>query len=166
MLIRFLSLARRKLRLCSANHRSGYWSNLPCDWPSTAWAYSDRKRAVVRWLVYIPITLLWRHYGRDGISNHQPYDCLHNRLFRCRSKKISKLRVTGFCAGNSPVTDEFPAERASNAKNVAYLVSKYVTNSIYCTERCRYICIYHNVIFFIRDTELVAILSRLYFEIY
>ena len=36
----FLSLARSKLRLCSANHRPGYWSNLPCDWPSTAWAYS------------------------------------------------------------------------------------------------------------------------------
>ena len=36
----FLSLAWRKLRLCSANHRPGYWSNLPCDWPSTAWAYS------------------------------------------------------------------------------------------------------------------------------
>ena len=30
-----------KLRLCSANHRPGYWSNLPCDWPSTAWAYSE-----------------------------------------------------------------------------------------------------------------------------
>ena len=32
--VRFLSLARSKLRLCSANHRPGYWSNLPCDWPS------------------------------------------------------------------------------------------------------------------------------------
>ena len=40
---RFLSLARRKLRLCSANHRPGYWSNLPCDWPSTAWAYSEQQ---------------------------------------------------------------------------------------------------------------------------
>ena len=28
---RFLSLARGKLRLCSANHRSGSLSNLPCD---------------------------------------------------------------------------------------------------------------------------------------
>ena len=37
----FLSLARSKLRLCSANHRPGYWSNLPCDWPITAWAYSE-----------------------------------------------------------------------------------------------------------------------------
>ena len=40
---RFLSLARSKLRLCSANHRPGYWSNLPCDWPSTAWAYSEQQ---------------------------------------------------------------------------------------------------------------------------
>ena len=40
---RFLSLARGKLRLCSANHRPGYWSNLPCDWPSTAWAYSEQE---------------------------------------------------------------------------------------------------------------------------
>ena len=37
---RFLFLARSKLRLCSANHRPGYCSNLPCDWPSTARAYS------------------------------------------------------------------------------------------------------------------------------
>ena len=33
---RFLSLAGSKLRLCWANHSPGYWSNLPCDWPSTA----------------------------------------------------------------------------------------------------------------------------------
>ena len=41
--VRFLSLPRSKLRLCSANHRPGYWSNLPCDWPSTAWAYSEQE---------------------------------------------------------------------------------------------------------------------------
>ena len=40
---RFLSLAWNKLRLCSANHRPGYWSNLPCDWPSIAWAYSEQE---------------------------------------------------------------------------------------------------------------------------
>ena len=40
---RFLSLARSKLKLCSANHRPGYWSNLPCDWLSTAWAYSEQE---------------------------------------------------------------------------------------------------------------------------
>ena len=45
------------------------------------------------------ITLQWRHNGCDGISNYQPHDCLLYRLFRRRSKKISKLHVTGLCAG-------------------------------------------------------------------
>ena len=54
--------------------------------------------------------LQWRHNGRDGVSNHQPHHCLLKRLFRRRSKKTSKLRVTGLCAGNSPVTGEFPTQ--------------------------------------------------------
>ena len=52
-------------------------------------------------------------------QNHQPRDCLLNRLFRRRSKKTAKHRVTGLCAGNSPVTGEFPAQRASYAENVS-----------------------------------------------
>ena len=44
---------------------------------------------------------------------------LLKRLFGRRSKKASKLRVTGFCVGNSPVTDEFPAQMVSNAENVS-----------------------------------------------
>ena len=47
-------------------------------------------------------TLHWRHNDNDGVSNHQPHGCLLNRLFRRRSKKTSKLRVTGLCVGNSP----------------------------------------------------------------
>ena len=47
-------------------------------------------------------TLQWRHNEHDGVLNHQHYDCLLNPLFRRRSKRISKLRVTGLCAGNSP----------------------------------------------------------------
>ena len=39
--------------------------------------------------------------------------------FRRKSKETSKLRVTGLCAGNSPVTGEFPAQLASNAENVS-----------------------------------------------
>ena len=50
------------------------------------------------------VALQWRHNGHDSVSNNQPHDCLLNRLFRRRSKKASKLRVTGLCAGNSPVT--------------------------------------------------------------
>ena len=35
-----------------------------------------------------------------------------------RSKKTLKLRVTGLCAGNSPVSGELPAQTASGAENV------------------------------------------------
>ena len=47
------------------------------------------------------VPLQWRDNERDGLSNHQPHDCLLNRLFRHRSKKASELLVTGLCAGNS-----------------------------------------------------------------
>ena len=64
-------------------------------------------------------TLLWRHNGCGSVSNHQPHECLLNRLIRRRSKKTSKLRVTGLCAGNSPGTGESLAQMASNAENVS-----------------------------------------------
>ena len=67
----------------------------------------------------IQSTLQWRHYDRGGVSNHQPHDCLFSRLFRHRWNKTSKHRVTGLCEGNSPVTGEFPAQRASNTENVS-----------------------------------------------
>ena len=65
------------------------------------------------------VPLQWRHNERDGVSNHQHHDCLLNRLYRRRSKKTSKLRVTGLCVGDSLVTGEFPAPRASNAEKVS-----------------------------------------------
>ena len=74
---------------------------------------SDLKTPISRW------ALQWRHNGRDSVSNHQPHGCLLNRLFRRRSKKTSKLRVTGLCVGNSPGTGGFPAQMASNAENVS-----------------------------------------------
>ena len=65
------------------------------------------------------LTLRWRHNDHAGVSNHQPPGCLLNRLFRRKSKKTSKLRVTGLCAGNSPGTGEFSAQMASYAENVS-----------------------------------------------
>ena len=40
-------------------------------------------------------TLIWRHNERDGVSNHRRLDCFLNQWLRSRSKKTSKLRVTG-----------------------------------------------------------------------
>ena len=37
-----------------------------------------------------------------------------------RSKKTSKLRVTGLCEGNSPVTGDFPAQKARNVEGAPF----------------------------------------------
>ena len=66
--------------------------------------------------VSVHSALQCRHNELDGVSNHQPLYCFLNRLSRGWSKKTSKLRVTGLCEGNSPVTGEFPAQTASNAQ--------------------------------------------------
>ena len=84
---------------------------------------------------YVSISLKLRHNGHDSVSNHQPHDCLLNRLFRRRSKKISKLRVTGLRAGKSPETGEFPAQMASYAENVSTLWRHHVG-----TGRENYLC--------------------------
>ena len=82
------------------------------------WLFSNGKgEQQVR--MHYGLSLQWRHNGRDSVSNHQPHDCLLNRLLRRRSKKTSKLRVTGLGAGNSPGTGEFPAQLASNAENAS-----------------------------------------------
>ena len=65
------------------------------------------------------VTLQWHHNDHNGVSNHQPHHSLLNHLFRCKSKKISKLRVTGLCAGNLCVIVKFPAQRASNMEDVS-----------------------------------------------
>ena len=74
-------------------------------------AYEQHKLPVKDGLYHL---MNWYHYiwlcnERDGVSNHRRLDGMLNRLFRHRSKKTSKLRVTGLCEGNSPLTGEFPS---------------------------------------------------------
>ena len=100
---------------CSSNHFA--LNSIPS---LTSW-YT--RHTLLRQGVYLKyqnyLALQWRHDGCDGVSNDQPHDCLLNDFFRRRSKKTWKLRVTGLCGGNLPVTGEFPAQRASNAGNVS-----------------------------------------------
>ena len=83
-------------------------------------------------------SLQWRHNGRDSVSNHQPHDCLLNRLFRRSSNKTSKLRVTGRCAGISPGTGEFPAQMASCAENFSIWWCHHIV-------RCHRTCAFHYI---------------------
>ena len=84
--------------------------------------------SLLRWRICVRLlSVQWRRNERDWVSNHQPHDCLLSRLFRRRWKKKSNPRVTGLCAGNSPVTGEFPTQRASiNAENVSIWLCHHV----------------------------------------
>ena len=44
---------------------------------------------------------------------------VYSAVYSDEIKKTPKLRVTGLCEGNSPVTGEFPTQRASNAENAS-----------------------------------------------
>ena len=73
-----------------------------------------------RWRLKSPASRLW------------PY-------IRCRSKKMSKLRVTGLCVGNSPMTGEFPAQlSASNAENVSIWWRHHVIHEMPTVHRKQY----------------------------
>ena len=105
--------------------RNSYIFLRKCIWKCHLWNDGNFVSASMCWCSITEFghhwfrTLQSCHNGHDSVSNHQPHDCLLSRLFRCRSKKTSKLRVTGLCAGNSPETGEFPAQMASNAENVS-----------------------------------------------
>ena len=88
-------------------------------------------------------SLQWRHNRRDSVSNHQPHDCLLNLLLRRRSKKTSKLRVTGLCARSSPGTGEIPAQMARNAENVSIWWGHHATNEYFGFLMSSYWCIWN-----------------------
>ena len=117
-----------RVLLCFGVFVSVYFTQILTPYaPRKPWDYTNAS------------SLQWRHNGRDSVSTHQPHDCLLNRLFRRRSKKTSKLRVTGLCAGNSPGTGEFPAQMASDVENVSSRWRHHVGNpkgSIVCVLLC------------------------------
>ena len=93
--------------------RAGWWGGClprphPCGWGN------------LLWVLLLCEGRIQVSYCTDVIMGAmRSLYCLLSRLFRRRSKRTSKLCVNGLCAGNSPVIGEFPAQRASNAKNVS-----------------------------------------------
>ena len=47
----------------------------------------------------LPNALQWRHNECDGVSNHQPYDCILNRLFRYSQRKHQNSAPLAFVKG-------------------------------------------------------------------
>ena len=86
---------------------------------------------------YNTVSILQNHHN-DAIMSataSQITSLVYSTVYsRRRSKKTSKLRVTDLCEGNSPVTNEFPAQRASNADLMTsswYLKHRKNTCNIY-----------------------------------
>ena len=78
--------------------------------------------------IILSLPLRWRHIGRDSVSNHQLHDCLLNRLFRRRSKKTSKLRVTGPFFHRGPVNapHKWPVKRNMFPFDDVIMLKRYV----------------------------------------
>ena len=121
----------------------------------------------------VNMSLRWRHNDHDGVSNHQPHGCLLNRLFRRRSKKASKLRVTCLCAGNSlgPVNSphKWPVTRKmfqfddvvmyfwddNIGKLLANMLSHWSRDkmaAIWTRDICKYIFVYENCCILIKSS--------------
>ena len=101
---------------------------------------------------HLSYILQWRHNGLGGVANHRRLHCLHNWLFRRRSKKTSKLRVAGLCKEKSPVNS--PHKRTVTRKMfpfdnlIMHSISRghlFPTNSQKTPqsspERARYVCL-------------------------
>ena len=93
----------------------GYQNIMFCHiriWPCVAIDMLHKLRAILDCATRLDCishkALQWHHNKRDGVSIHRCLDCLLKRLLRRSSKKTSKLRVTGLCEWNPPVTGEFP----------------------------------------------------------
>ena len=71
------------------------------------------RRVACSWNLPAPFPRMsFNHYG-DFIMG-----AMASQITRL-TMLTSKLCVTGLCEGNSPVTEEFPAQRVSNVKNVS-----------------------------------------------
>ena len=63
-------------------------------------------------------TLQWRNNGHDGVSNHQPSDCLFNRYSGTDERNIKAPCHWPSC-GEVTGTGEFPEQGTSYAENVS-----------------------------------------------
>ena len=101
-----------------------FWNKIKCT------LYNDAVHIIVN---------IVRHYN-DVIMSAiaSQITSLTIVYLRRRSQKTSKFRVTGLREGNSPVTGEFPTQRASNAENVSILLTSSwdLTVELYPQSEC------------------------------
>ena len=84
-------------------------------------SYLETVRYLSKWQpMFKWVAMIWKRWLR---LEHTTWLVIFQRnkpLFRRKSKKISKLHVTGLCEGDSPGTGEFPTQRVSNAEMFSF----------------------------------------------
>ena len=79
----------KEARLCLANHRAGYFSNLACDWLIIVWAFSEQETENGPWtssafcvgeFQFIVGSYSWYFY-RSSEATDSPLDSLNDMQF-------------------------------------------------------------------------------------
>ena len=92
------------------------------DVGKSGWPYTQTKHRIILF------KLQWRHMSVDDDSNHPQRDWLFSFLgffFNLAIKKIDKLRIIGFCSGNSPGPCGYSTRGLTNAENMSMSVCSY-----------------------------------------
>ena len=116
---------------------------------SYSWRCSTFVNLILR--QWHDISLRWRYNGRDGVSNHEPHDCLLNRLFGHRSKKHQSSASLAFVRGihrwphKWPVTRKmFPFDDVIMSSHLFITVSHGI---LYGVQICHTALVWMNILF-------------------
>ena len=108
----FFCFSRMKNRISKSEIHSGSVFNCHIYFLSASAIYIYKYMSMASGLRGFHWVLQWRCKECNGVSCHRRFDC----LFRHKSKKTWKLRVTGPCEA---VVSRFPSHRASNTEKVS-----------------------------------------------
>ena len=84
---------------------------------TSSYMWKVLMRWIQHWFTCMYVSLQWRHNERDGVSNHQPDNCLLNRLFNAQIKENIKAPrhwpLWGEFAGNRWISRTKGQERGN-----------------------------------------------------
>ena len=93
------------------------------------WTCYDHRRSWSAWQMLFCITLRWRHNEGDGVSNHQPNDCLLKRL-RKHESSASLAFVRGI--------HWWPGQSRGKCFHLMMSLWDILTRIVFCTSGMKY----------------------------
>ena len=157
-----LSLTPSKLRICSANHRTGYFSNLACDWMSIVWANSEQEIENRPWFWHTST-----HHYDDVIMGALAsqitsltivYSTVYSHTDQRKHQSSASLAfVWGIHRGPVNSSHQWPVTRISIPFDDVLM---YLVGSLFGA-RCKMLCIFdeHDKIWY--DQDFIILVMRL-----